>query len=58
MQGDVLLLSRRRIADLVAYCLNYEFEDSLAAVTDAKRIDVTDLPALEFSGALIKLRAC
>lgn len=55
MQGDVLLLSRRRIADLVAYCLNYEFEDSLAAVTDAKRIDVTDLPALEFSRRAYKV---
>ncbi len=49
MQGNVLLLSQRRIADLVAYCLAYEFEDTFAAVTDAQRIDATDLPALEFS---------
>jgi hypothetical protein len=35
VQGKVLLLSQRRIADLVAYCLAYEFEDVFAAVTDA-----------------------
>ena len=40
----MLLLSQRRIADLVAYCLAYEFEDVVAAVTGAQRIDVTDLP--------------
>jgi hypothetical protein len=49
VQGQVLLLSQRRIADLVAYCLAYEFEDTFAAVTDAQRIDAIDLPALEFS---------
>jgi hypothetical protein len=46
--GKVLLLS---IADLVAYCLAYEFEDTFAdtfaAVTGAERIDATGLPALE-----------
>lgn len=55
MQGKVLLLSQRRIADLVAYCLAYEFEDTLAAVTGARRIDATDLPALEFSRRAYKL---
>jgi hypothetical protein len=45
----VLLLSQRRIADLAAFCLAYEFEDTFASVTDAQRIDVTDFPALEFS---------
>ena len=49
MDGNVLLLSERRIADLVAYCLAYEFEDTFAAVTAAQRIDATDLPGLEFS---------
>ena len=52
---NVLLLSQRRIADLVAYCLAYEFEDTFAAVTDAQRIDATDLPALEFSRRAYKL---
>jgi Glycosyl transferases group 1 len=55
VQGDVLLLSQRRIADLAAFCLAYEFEDTFAAVTDAERIDVTDLPALEFSRRAYKL---
>ena len=55
MQGSVLILSQRRIADLVAYCLAYEFEDTFAAVTDAQRVDATDLPALEFSRRVYKL---
>jgi Glycosyl transferases group 1 len=53
--GKVLLLSQRRIADLVAYCLAYEFEDICAAVTDARRIDATDLPGIEFSRRAYKL---
>lgn len=55
MYGNVLLLSQRRIADLVAYCLAYEFEDICAAVTDAQRIDATDLPGIEFSRRAYKL---
>ncbi len=55
MQGKVLLLSQRRIADLVAFCFAYEFEDTFAAVTGAQRIDVTDFPALEFSRRAYKL---
>jgi Glycosyl transferases group 1 len=52
---NVLLLSQRGIADLAAYCLAYEFEDTLTAVTDAQRLDVTDFPALEFSRRAYKL---
>ena len=48
LQGNVLLLSQRRIADLVAYCLAYEFEDTFASVTSAKRIDATNLGDLSF----------
>ena len=55
LQAKVLLLSQRRIADLVAYCLAYEFEDTFAAVTDAERIDVTDFQGLEFSRRAYKL---
>jgi hypothetical protein len=55
MQGQVLLLSQRRVSNLVAYCLGYEFEDTVAAVTDAERIDTTDLPAVEFSRRAYKL---
>ena len=55
MQGQVLLFSQRQIAHLVAYCIAYEFEDTVAAVTDTRRIDATDLPALEFSRRTYKL---
>jgi hypothetical protein len=48
-------LSQRRIADLVAFCAGYEFEDTFAAVTGAHRIDATDLPGLEFSRRAYKL---
>jgi hypothetical protein len=51
----VLLLSQRRIADLAAFCVAYEFEDTFAAVTDAKRIDAPDLPDIEFSRRAYKL---
>jgi hypothetical protein len=54
MQGGVLLLSQRRIADLAAYCLAYEFEDTFADVTASLRIDANDLPALEFCRRLYK----
>lgn len=47
--GNVLLLSMRRIAKLVAYCVDYEFEDVIAEVTDADRIEVGDAAALEWS---------
>ncbi len=55
MQDTVLLLSQRRIANLVAYCIAYEFEDTFAAVTGAQRIDATDLPSLEFCRRAYKL---
>ncbi len=55
MQPKVLQLSQRRIANLVAYCLAYEFEDTVAAVTNAERIESTDLPAIEFSRRAYKL---
>jgi len=47
--GNVLLLSMRRIADLVAYSMLYEFEDIIAEATDADRADVESPAALEFS---------
>jgi len=55
VQDKVLLLSQRRIADLVAYCLAYEFEDTFSALTGAQRIDVADRPGLEFSRRAYKL---
>ena len=52
---NMLLLSERRVADLAAFCLAYEFEDAFAAITDAQRIDVTDLPSLKLSRRVYKL---
>lgn len=54
MQGRVLLLSQRRIADLVAFCLAYEFEDVFASVTQAERIDATERPSLEVCRRIYK----
>ena len=44
-----LQLSMRRIHDLVAFCLAYEFEDVVAEVTGADRIEPEDQSALEIS---------
>lgn len=56
VQGEVLLLSRRRIADHVGHCLAYEFEDSVAAVADAQRVDADGLLAtLKFARRAYKL---
>ncbi len=54
MQGRVLLLSQRRVADLVAFCLAYEFEDVFAAVTEAERIDAVGFSNLEFCRRVYK----
>ena len=40
--GPVLLLSMRKLADLVAYSLAYEFEDTVAELTGADRVDAGD----------------
>jgi hypothetical protein len=53
--GDVLVLSMRRIKDLVAFCIQYEFEDVIAGLTGADRVDVGDFEALEFSRRAYKL---
>lgn len=53
--GPVLLLSMRRLADLVAYCAQYEFEDVITEVTGADRAEATDAAALEFSRRSYKL---
>jgi len=53
--SEILLFSQRQIADLVAYSLAYEFEDTIAEVTGAKRLDATDRTSLEFSRRAYKL---
>ena len=53
--GDVLLLSMRRLADLVAYSMAYEFEDVLGEVAGADRVEADDFPALQRSRRFYKL---
>jgi hypothetical protein len=53
--GSVLQLSMRRIHDLVAFCLPYEFEDVVADVTGADRVEPENYQALEFARRVYKL---
>ncbi len=53
--GDVLVLSMRRVKSLVAFCMQYEFEDVVAGLTRADRVDVGDFGALEFSRRAYKV---
>ena len=45
----------RRLADLVAYCAQYEFEDVVGEVTGADRVEVDGAATLEFSRRTYKL---
>jgi hypothetical protein len=53
--GDVLLLSMRRLDNLVAYSLQYELEDVLVDVAGADRVEASDMAALEFSRRAYRL---
>jgi glycosyltransferase involved in cell wall biosynthesis len=53
--GDLLLLSMRRLADLVAYCIPYEFEDLICNVTGADRVEADNQSALDLSRRVYKL---
>jgi glycosyl transferase family 1 len=53
--GRVLLLSMRRLARLVAFCLQYELEDVAAEVTGADCVEVNGRAALERSRRAYKL---
>jgi len=53
--GGVLQLSMRRIHDLVAFCLPYEFEDVVADVTGADRVEPDNFQVLEFARRVYKL---
>ncbi len=55
LNRTVLLLSMRRLADLVAYCAQYEFEDVITEVTGADRVEVDGGGALESSRRAYKL---
>jgi hypothetical protein len=52
--GNVLLMSVRRIAKLVAYCVEYEFEDLVTDLTGADRLEVGDEPQLDLARRLYK----
>jgi hypothetical protein len=45
----------RRLADLVAYCAQYEFEDVIAEITGGDRVDADGERALEYSRRAYKL---
>ncbi|MGZ6134264.1 MAG: glycosyltransferase family protein [Myxococcaceae bacterium] len=53
--GPVLQLSMRRVHDLVAFCAPYEFEDVVASVTGADRIEITNYRAIEWARRAYKL---
>src|SRR3989442_15968039 len=53
--GSVLQLSMRRVHDLVAFCGPYEFEDVVAGVTDADRVEPQDFGAIEFARRVYKI---
>jgi hypothetical protein len=50
----ILLLSMRGLADLVAYCLPYEFEDVIEQTTRTERINAQDKQLLEFERRVYK----
>jgi hypothetical protein len=54
VKDKVLLLSQRRVADLVAFCLAYEFEDTVMDVADGTRIDVSDRAPADRSRKMYK----
>lgn len=51
----MLLLSMRRLSNLVAFSAQYEFEDVIAQATGADRVDVDGEAALEFSRRVYKM---
>ncbi len=55
MDPRVLIFSQRQISNLVAYCLAYEFEDTLKAVTDATRVDATNFTSIDWSRRAYKM---
>src|SRR3984885_14808960 len=53
--GEVLLLSMRRLADQVGYCMDYEFEDVICEATGADLVEADDLSSLALSRGAYKL---
>lgn len=55
MQSRVLIFSQREIANLVAFCLAYEFEDTVQTVTRARRVNASSFSSIETSRRAYKL---
>lgn len=53
--GQALVFSMRRVADLVAYCMNYEFEDTMVNAMGADRVDVARLDSAELERKIYKV---
>jgi Glycosyl transferases group 1 len=53
-RGDVLILSMRNVANLVAFCFQYEFEDVIASLTGADRADLMRLDSVELGRKIYK----
>ena len=53
-RGDILLLSMRRVSNLVGYGFQYEFEDVISALTGADRAHVTQLGLVELERRIYK----
>src|SRR5690348_4549220 len=53
--SKVLLLSQRNVEQVVAYCVQYEFEDVIASVVDADMAAPTALDGVELSRKAYKL---
>lgn len=53
-RGDVLVLSMRRVANVVGYGFQYEFEDVVRDLTGADRADVTRLGLVELERRIYK----
>jgi len=54
-EADTLILSMRGINKLVAYALQYEFEDVFTETVGADRVEPTNMAALELSRRVCKL---
>ena len=52
--GEALIFSMRRVADLVAYCMNYEFEDVMVQVMGADRVDLLRNDTVELERRIYK----
>jgi hypothetical protein len=53
-RGDALVFSMRDVADLPAYCVTYEFEDVIVALTGADRVGPSQIQSIELQRRIYK----